>query len=182
MPSRPKIFAVCSSPDHGPGKNIRPEIELIQGLGTLRDAHYGRTVQHRSRVKKDPTQPNLRQVHLLHIELLNELKKSGFPVAPGILGENITTQGVDLLRLPRGTHLKLGKQAIVEVTGLRNPCVQIDSIAPGLMEAVLDRDEQGKLVRLAGIMGIVIQGGTVRAGEEISILRPELPHLALEPV
>lgn len=158
------------------------EIELIAGLGIRSDAHSGATVKHRSRVAKDPTQPNLRQVHLIHSELHRELDLKGFSLRPGQMGENITTIGVDLLALPTNTRLRLGDQVIIKVTGLRNPCAQLDGIYPGLMAAVLDRNDTGELVRKAGIMGVVIVGGTVRPGDKIKIEYPPQPHLALKPV
>jgi MOSC domain-containing protein YiiM len=134
-------------------------------------------------VRKDPTQPNLRQVHLIHTELHEELAGRGFPViAPGQMGENVTTSGVELLSLPRGTRLRLGQEAVVEVTGLRNPCNQLDEIAPGLMKAVLDRDADGEVVRKSGVMGVVLQGGEVRPGDAIEVELPTEPHVRLEPV
>jgi MOSC domain-containing protein YiiM len=146
------------------------------------DAHAGETVQHLSRVRRDPTQPNLRQVHLIHSELHDELRAKGFEVEPGQMGENVTTRGLDLLALPVGARLRLGEEAVVEVTGLRNPCKQLDGIQPGLMEATLEREEDGELVRKAGIMGVVLAGGEVRAGDEIAVELPPEPHRALGPV
>jgi MOSC domain-containing protein YiiM len=140
------------------------------------------TVKHRSRVARDPSQPNLRQVHLIHAELHDELRAAGFDVVAGQMGENITTAGVDLLGLPTGTRLRLGDEAVVEVTGLRNPCAQLDGIQPGLMAATLDRDERGRLIRKAGVMGVVLAGGEVRAGDEIRVELPPQPHRPLEPV
>jgi MOSC domain-containing protein YiiM len=157
-------------------------ITLRAGLGVEGDAHSGTTVQHRSRVRRDPTQPNLRQVHLLHVELLDELTAGGFAVAPGRLGENVTTRGVDLLALPTSTLLHLGTSAVVEVTGLRNPCVQLDGIQPGLMAATLDRDGEGRLVRRAGVMAVVRHDGEVAVGDEVRVELPPLPHRTLEPV
>ncbi|ROZ77164.1 MOSC domain-containing protein [Ramlibacter sp. WS9] len=154
---------------------------LVQGLGVQGDAHLGETVKHRSRVARDSTQPNLRQVHLLHAELFDELMAAGFAVWPGDLGENITTRGLDLLGLSAGTCLHIGK-AVIEVTGLRNPCSQIDRFQKGLMAAVLDRDAQGQLVRKAGVMGVVLAGGEVRAGDPIRAERLGLLHTPLAPV
>lgn len=173
---------VCQSNAHAFTKPPCPEVRLIEGLGVEGDAHCGRTVQHRSRVAKDPGQPNLRQVHLIHAELFDELAEAGFRVRPGDLGENITTRGVDLLGLPRGALLRLGARAIVEVTGLRNPCGQIDAFQKGLTQAVLARSADGSLIRKAGVMGIVRASGTVRAGDSISIETPEAPHAPLAPV
>jgi MOSC domain-containing protein YiiM len=157
-------------------------IELLEGLGVKDDAHMGKTVKHRSRVAKDPLQPNLRQVHLIHSELHSELKEKGFQVSAGDMGENITTEGVDLLNLPQNTVLKIGSRSQIKITGLRNPCSQLDGIQPGLMKAVLARDESGQLVRKAGIMGVVLCGGAINVGDTIEIELPHLPHLKLEKV
>jgi MOSC domain-containing protein YiiM len=151
-------------------------------LGVEGDAHLGETVKHRSRLARDPTQPNLRQVHLIHAELHDELQAAGFVVSAGQMGENITTRGVDLLALPTGTQLHLGKTAVVEITGLRNPCVQLDHFQAGLMAAVLGRDEHGRLIRKAGIMSIVLAGGEVRPGDPIIVELPPELHRSLEPV
>ncbi len=139
-------------------------------------------MKHRSRVRRDPTQPNLRQVHLLHAELFDELAAAGFALTPGLLGENVTTRGIDLLALPTGALLRLGDTAIVEITGLRNPCIQMNHLQPGLMAATLDRDAEGNLMRKAGIMGVVREGGTVRAGDPIAVELPAEPHRPLAPV
>ena len=155
---------------------------LVAGLGVEGDAHFGEKIQHRSRVRRDPTEPNLRQVHLIHSELHDELRGRGFDVAPGVMGENVTTRGVDLLDLPVGTVLRLGESAEVEITGLRTPCKQLDGIQPGLMAATLDRDGDGQLVRKAGVMGIVRAGGEVRPGDPIAVELPAEPRRALEPV
>jgi MOSC domain-containing protein YiiM len=163
-------------------KPNQKQIHLLAGLGLAGDAHQGETVKHRSRVKRDPSQPNLRQVHLIHAELHDELRNAGFALAPGQMGENITTRGINLLGLPVGTRLHLGETATVEVTGLRNPCAQLDGIAPGLMAATLDRDEHGALVRKAGIMGIVLNDGAVNPGDPIRVELPPEPHRSLEPV
>jgi MOSC domain-containing protein YiiM len=164
------------------GKAPASAVQLLAGLGVEGDAHKGVTVKHRSRVRRDPTQPNRRQVHLIAAELHDELRAAGFAIAPGAMGENVTTRGLDLLALPTGTRLRLGNHAIVEVTGLRNPCLQLDGIAPGLMQAVLGRDEHGGLVRKAGIMGTVVGAGEVRPGDAIVVELPPLPHAPLEPV
>jgi MOSC domain-containing protein YiiM len=176
------VTAVSRSAAHTVGKASEPRIRLLVGLGVEGDAHSGATVKHRSRVRRDPTQPNLRQVHLVHAELHDELAAAGFAVAPGVLGENVTTRGVDLLALPSGTRLGLGASAVVEVTGLRNPCAQLDGIQPGLMAATLARDGGGALVRKAGVMAVVVAGGDVRAGDPVSVEYPRAPHHALEPV
>ena len=163
-------------------KTEQLSIRLLDGIGVEGDAHAGITVKHRSRVRRDPSQPNLRQVHLIHAELHDDLRKKGFDLAPGEMGENITTRGVDLLGLPKGTLLRIGEEAVVEVTGLRNPCAQLDNIHPGLMSAVLDRDSTGDLVRKAGIMGVVVNGGAVRPGDAIHVQLPAGPHVKLERV
>ncbi len=176
------VVAVAAAPLHGFHKRLLAEIELQAGLGVKGDAHQGVTVKHRSRVAVDPTQPNLRQVHLIDMALFAELAGKGFAVTPGQMGENITTAGLDLLALPRGSLLHIGVSAVVEVTGLRNPCVQLDAFQDGLMQAVLARAPDGSLIRKAGIMGIVRAGGMVWPGDAIRVRLPPLPHHPLERV
>jgi len=176
------VKAVSKSPEHTMRKPNQASIKLLAGLGVEGDAHMGVTVKHRSRVKQDPTQPNLRQVHLIHAELHEELQTAGFSLEPGQMGENITTSGLNLLDLPRNTQLHIGETAIVEVTGLRNPCAQLDGIKEGLMKAVLGRDENNNLIRKAGIMGIVLQGGIVSPVDTILVRFPEPPFHPLEKV
>jgi MOSC domain-containing protein YiiM len=177
-----RVEAVSSSATHTLAKGNLAEIRLLEGLGVEGDAHAGTTVKHRSRVLKNPFQPNLRQVHLIHAELHDELRADGFGVASGQMGENITTRGIALLDLPTGTRLQLGDEAVIEITGLRNPCSQLESIQRGLMAAVLDRDEQGNLIRKAGVMAVVIAGGIVRPGDVIAVDLPPAPHQPLQPV
>jgi MOSC domain-containing protein YiiM len=176
------VVAVSFCAAHQFSKPVQKSIRLLAGLGAEGDAHLGVTVQHRSRIAKDPTQPNLRQVHLIHEEPLNELNASGFGVGPGTLGENVLTRGINLLELPRGARLHIGNTAIVEVTGLRDPCRQLDDYRPGLMAAVLSRDSYGNLVRKAGIMSTVLSTGSVEAGDLIRVELPLAPHLRLERV
>lgn len=176
------VTAVSRSAAHTFGKERRERIRLLAGLGVEGDAHMGETVKHRSRVARDPTQPNLRQVHLIHAELHDELRAAGFAVSAGEMGENVTTRGVDLLGLPTGAQLHLGGTAVVEVTGLRNPCAQLDGFRPGLRAAVLGRDEHGGLVRKAGVMGIVLVGGEVRPGDPVRVELPPEPHRPLDRV
>ena len=164
----PTVVAVHRSSSHSFSKFAEDSITLVEGLGVSGDAHSGQTVKHRSRVARDPSQPNVRQVHLLHAELFDELMAGGFAVWPGDLGENITTRGIDLLGLSTGTRLRIGA-AIIEVTGLRNPCSQIDRFQQGLTAAVLDRDAEGRLVRKAGVMGVVVAGGDVKPGDPIHV-------------
>ena len=170
------------SPTHSLRKSPCPSLRLVAGLGVEGDAHRGATVKHRSRVARDPTQPNLRQVHLMHAELHDELRAAGFNVSASQLGENITTRGLALLGLPTGTRLRLGADAVVEVTGLRNPCVQLDHFQTGLMNAVLGRDERGELVRKAGVMGVVLASGEVNIGDTVVVELPLPPHRPLAPV
>lgn len=177
-----RVLAVHRSSSHGFSKHAEEEITLVEGLGVEGDAHAGTTVKHRSRARRDPHAPNLRQVHLLHAELFDELVARDHPVFPGELGENITTRDLDLLALPAGTRLRIGDSAEVELTGLRNPCSQIDRFQPGLMAAVLDRDATGAIVRKAGVMAVVRRGGTVRPGDTILVQLPPVPHHALQPV
>jgi len=176
------VVGVAMSGGHSFSKTLQPSIAIRRGLGVEGDAHAGRTVQHLSRVARDPTQPNLRQVHLIHVELFAELAERGFVIAPGDVGENITTRGVPLLALPRGTRLRIGPSAIVELTGLRNPCAQLDRLQPGLMKAVLDRDADGNLVRKSGVMAIVIADGVIRPDDTIAVVLPDGPHEPLLPV
>jgi MOSC domain-containing protein YiiM len=177
-----RVVAVHRSTTHSFSKFPEDRLDLVAGLGVQGDAHAGVTVKHRSRVKKDPAAPNLRQVHLIHCELLRDLERRGFTVWPGDLGENITTEGIDLLAVPTGTQLAIGPQAVLEVTGLRNPCVQIDRFQSGLMDAVLDRAADGALIRKAGVMAIVIASGAISAGDAIEVRLPVAPHQPLVPV
>lgn len=176
------VTAVSRGARHGPHKPKRDAIRLLAGLGVEGDAHLGKTVQHRSRADRDPSLPNLRQVHLIGAELHDELRAAGFAVAAGEMGENVTTRGVDLLELPVGARLALGDAALVEVTGLRSPCSQLDGIQPGLMAATLAHDESGGLIRRAGVMAVVIAGGAVGPGDAVRCELPPGPHRVLEPV
>lgn len=177
-----EVVAVAARDGHGLGKTIQPAIELIAGEGVAGDAHRGTTVKHRSRVSKDPKQPNLRQVHLIHAELFDEVAHKGFAVAPGELGENITVRGLDLLGLPTGSVLTFRSGAAVQITGLRNPCVQIEGHSRGLMQALLDRADDGSLVRKGGVMGIVLTGGRVTVGDAIAVSLPPGQAEPLQPV
>ncbi len=176
------VIAVALNSSHSFSKSLQPSIRLLAGLGVEGDAHCGRTVKHRSRVAQDPSQANLRQVHLLHSELFEELAHAGLRVNPADIGENITTVGIDLLALPEGTVLKLGESAAVKLTGLRNPCYQLDHFQPGLMSAVLDRKPDGSLIRKSGVMAVVLNCGTVAPGDEIAIHLPDSPFKPLERV
>ncbi|NYV78808.1 MOSC domain-containing protein [Streptomyces sp. UH6] len=176
------VVAVSRNEEYSFTKPNQESVTLLAGLGVEGDVHAGVTVKHRSRVAADPTRPNLRQVHLIHSELFDELASAGYMVAPGELGENITTQGVDLLGLPTGTLLRLGEEAVVEVTGLRNPCLQIDGFQRGLLRQVVGRDEAGDVVRKAGVMSVVRTGGVVRPGDTVTITLPAEPHRPLEKV
>ena len=174
------VIAVSCSAQHTFSKQNQSFIRLIAGIGVEGDAHAGKMVKHRYLARKDPTKPNLRQVHLIQAELLDELNARGFSVGSGELGENITTRGVDLLALPTGTKLHIGTEAVIELTALRNPCHQIDDFQEGMLEAVLDTDEGGNVIRKAGVMGIVLIGGEIRPGDSILIELPPEPHKALE--
>jgi MOSC domain-containing protein YiiM len=176
------VTAVSLSARHTPTKPNADSIRLLAGLGVESDAHSGATVKHRSRVARDPSQPNLRQVHLVHAELHDTLREQGLAVSAGQMGENVTTRGVDLLGLPEGARLHLGDTTIVEVTGLRNPCAQLDRIQPGLMRATLERAHDGSLVRKAGIMAVVLEDGAVRTGDPIRVELPSDPHRPLTSV
>ncbi|MFL1900260.1 MOSC domain-containing protein [Streptomyces tauricus] len=174
------VVAVSSNGVYSFSKPNRESITLLAGLGVEGDVHAGVTVKHRFRMRKDPSQPNLRQVHLIHEELFDEVRDAGFEIAAGELGENVTTRGIDLLGLPVGTLLRLGDEAVVEVTGLRNPCAQIDTFRKGLMKQVVGRGEDGKVLVRSGIMGVVVTGGPVRPGDPVEVELPAGPHLPLE--
>lgn len=178
----PLVVAVASSSTHSFSKTRQSAITVVAGLGVEGDAHCGVTVKHRSRVAKDPTQPNLRQVHLIHGELFSELGQQGFTVQPSQLGENITTQGIDLLALPEGTELLIGKHVVLRLTGLRNPCEQLNQFQPGLMAALVHRAPDGRLIRKAGVMSVVVSGGKVQPGDQIRVRVPAEPHRSLERV
>jgi MOSC domain-containing protein YiiM len=179
---QPTVIAVHLDAKHRFSKAPAEQITVIAGHGIEGDAHAGATVKHRSRRRWNPSLPNLRQVHLMHAELFDELAEQGFEVTPGDLGENVTTRGIDLLSLPVGTHRRLGPEAVVEVTGLRNPCVQIDRFQPGLLKQVLAQDENGGVIRKAGIMSVVVHGGPITPADPIAIELPAEPHHALKPV
>ncbi|MFI8233397.1 MOSC domain-containing protein [Streptomyces sp. NPDC085900] len=174
------VAAVSSNETYSFTKPNRESITLLAGLGVEGDVHAGVTVKHRSRVARDPSQPNLRQVHLIHEELFGEVREAGFEVAAGQLGENVTTRGIDLLGLPVGALLRLGDEAVVEVTGLRNPCLQIDNFRSGLLKQVVGRGADGAVRHRAGIMGVVLRGGVVRPGDPVGVELPEGPHRPLE--
>lgn len=176
------VLAVHRSADHTFSKSSTDAIRLVAGIGVEGDAHAGRTVQHLSRIARDASQPNLRQVHLLQSELFEELSQGGFQVGPGDIGENVTTTGLDLLGLSAGARLRLGPEAVVEVTGLRTPCRQLDGLQRGLMAATLERDAAGGLVRRTGVMSVVVAGGEVRPGDAIEIQPPAGAQRPLEPV
>jgi hypothetical protein len=181
VPAAASIVAVSRDGQHRFSKPNVDAITLIEGIGVEGDAHSGTTVQHLSRVARDPSQANLRQVHLIHRELFDEVAANGYSVAPGDMGENVTTNGIDLLGLSQGTRLHLGDEAIIEITGLRNPCTQINGLASGLMKQTLGRDEDGNIVRKAGVMSIVLAGGVVKPGDSIRIEAPAV-HVPLAPV
>ncbi|WP_250892929.1 MOSC domain-containing protein [Curtobacterium aurantiacum] len=179
---QPRVVAVSKDGEHRFSKPLVDAVTLVAGWGIEGDAHAGTTVQHRSRVARDPSQPNLRQVHLLHAELFAEVAEAGFSVEPGQMGENVTTSGIDLLGLPEGAVLHLGDDASVRVTGLRNPCQQINGFEPGLLRAVLGRAEDGTVERKGGVMSVVLTGGTVRPGDRIRVELPDGEQRPLQPV
>ncbi len=176
------VVAVHRDTRHRVTKPTVDEVVLIEGFGIEGDAHGGATVQHRSRKRWNRDLPNLRQVHLIHSELFDQVAADGFSMSPGLIGENITTRGLDLLELPTGTRLRLGQDAVVELTGLRNPCVQINGIEDGLMKRLISVDDSGETVRLAGVMSVVLAGGVVRAGDTIAVELPVGERRALAPV
>jgi MOSC domain-containing protein YiiM len=176
------VVAVSRDAAHRFSKVNQDGIRLLTGLGVEGDAHLGVTVQHLHRIARDPTEPNLRQVHLIHDELFDELRAAGYGIAPGDLGENVTTHGLDLLGLPAGTRLRLGPDAVVEVTGLRNPCRQIDHFRSGLLKQVVGRNEAGRIIRKSGIMGVVLEDGEIHPGDPVRAHLPAGPHRPLETV
>ena len=177
-----RVVSVSAAATHRFSKPVRPVIRLLAGRGVEGDVHCGETVKHRSRVAADPSAPNLRQVHLLPAELFEALRTIGFDLVPGDLGENILTRGLDLLALPRGARLALGMRAVVEVTGLRNPCAQIEAFRPGLLAALVGRGEDGTVVRRAGVMAVVLEGGEVHPGDAVVEALPPSPWQRLERV
>lgn len=177
-----RVVAVSKDPLHQFSKSVVSEITLIEGWGVEGDAHAGRTVQHRSRVARDPSQPNLRQIHLIHAELFDELAGAGYTVTAGQMGENIATRGIDLLNLPTGSQLRFGDDATVRVTGLRNPCQQINTFAPGLLREVMGRAEDGSVERKGGVMAVVIASGVVRPHDPIAVTFPTGVQEPLKPV
>ena len=179
--THPTVIAVASDTAHNVIKPVQARIKLIAGWGVEGDAHAGKTIQHRYDKKRNPDAPNLRQVHLMHAELFDQMAALGITVEPGQMGENITTRNIDILRLPRGTQLKIG-EAIIEITGLRNPCKHLNKVAIGLMKACISRYEDGTIFPQSGVMGTVIAGGTIKAGDEIQMITPDPPHHRLEPV
>ena len=134
------------------------------------------------RVQRDAEQPNLRQVHLVASELFTEVADQGFSVGPGDIGENVTTAGLDLVRLPVGSIVRLGPDALVALTGLRNPCVQIDAFQEGLQGAMLGRDHDGSLLRKSGVMSVVVRGGVVSTGDTIEVRFPPGPAVRMEKI
>jgi hypothetical protein len=232
--SRGTVASVSSNDSYTFTKPVHDRIVLVAGFGVEGDVHGGVHVRHRFRVAADPTQPNLRQVHLMHEELFAEVGEKGYDVAAGNLGENITTSGLDLLGLPVGTILRFGEgvgesadlaadspaspldevfatagattlneptaraveavraavardaghdpRPAVIVAGLRNPCGQINGFRPGLLKEVLDRDEDGNLVRKGGVMGVVLRGGAVTPGDPVAAELPPGPWSPLEPI
>lgn len=180
--TRPVIVGLARDAEHRFSKQPVNALTLIAGQGVAGDAHCGVTVKHRSRVARDPSQPNLRQVHLIAAELLDEVTAKGLPVAPGEMGENVTLRGLDLLALPTGTRLHLGPEAVIRLTGLRNPCAQIDGFRPGLLAEMLPRDAEGRVTRRAGVMAVVETGGAVSLGDAVGVVLPDGPHQPLLPV
>jgi MOSC domain-containing protein YiiM len=175
------VESVSRDGRHRFSKDPVPRIRVLEGMGVEGDTHAGATVQHRSRVRRDPTQPNLRQVHLIHAELLEEVNALGHDVRPGTLGENVLTRDLDVLALPRDTRLRIG-DAVLRVTGLRNPCQQIEDARPGLLKLMVFRAEDGSIVRRCGVMAVVESDGEIAVGDAIAIEMPDGDRVPLEPV
>jgi MOSC domain-containing protein YiiM len=178
----PSVVAVSADSQHRFSKPNADSIRVIAGYGIEGDAHAGATIQHRGPKRRDPSKPNLRQVHLIHSELHDELRESGYDVQPGELGENITTRGIDLLGLPQGTRLRIGPDAVLEVTGLRSPCRQINTFQPGLLKEVIHTEPDGTVVRKTGIMSVVHTTGVISPDDPIVVELPDGAHLPLEEV
>jgi MOSC domain-containing protein YiiM len=176
------IVAVNRDSQHRFSKPSVDSIRVIAGFGIEGDSHAGATIQHLGPMRADPTQPNLRQVHLIHSELHDELRDLGHDVKPGEMGENITTRGIDLLGLPQGTRLRIGPDAVVEVTGLRSPCQQLNTFQPGLLKQVIHTDADGTVLRKTGIMSVVLTSGVIHPEDPIVVDLPTGPHVPLEPV
>jgi len=175
------VIAVCCDSKHNLIKPTRDHIILVAGFGVQGDAHYGETVQHLYDKRRNPDAPNLRQVHLIHTEFFDELSEKGFTVKPGQMGENITTRGIDLLGLSRGTKLHIG-EAVIEITGLRNPCSKLNKIQEGLLPASLGQWDDGTMLAKTGVMAIILKGGKVRPKDLIKVETPDSPHIRLTPV
>ncbi|GAA3019862.1 MOSC domain-containing protein [Streptomyces fulvorobeus] len=178
-----RVTAVSSEKAYSFSKRNRTGITLLAGLGVQGDVHAGETIRHQFRMRYEPRLPNLRQVHLIHEELFDELAAKGFTVTPGQLGENVSTRGIDLLGLPTGALLRLGEEAVVEVTGLRNPCAKINDFRRGLLQEVFELDAAtGEFVFKCGIMGVVRRSGAVHPGDTVHVELPPGPHTPLERV
>lgn len=174
--SAPAVIAVASDSGHNFSKPLRPVINLIAGFGVEGDAHAGKTVQHLWDKKKTPYAPNLRQVHLVHEEIFAQLAEDGFTVTPGDIGENIVTRGIDLLNLPLATQLEFQSGAVVELTGLRDPCSKLNKVQDGLIHKFVYKSEEGKRAVKSGVMSIVLTGGEIRPHDSITVKLPEGPH------
>jgi hypothetical protein len=171
------VHSVSASPRHGFSKLVRESITLIKGHGVDGDAHAGAFVKHRYLARWRPRMANERQVHLINQALFEELFSEGFNVQPGNLGENVTTRGIDLLRLPLGTMLALGPTAAVELRGLRTPCVLVDRFRKGLLKALVRKGEQPRF--RAGVMGVVREGGILFPGNPVKVTISPAPWQAL---
>jgi MOSC domain-containing protein YiiM len=172
------VVAVHRKEEYGVFKEIQESVHLVKGFGVQGDAHMGTLVQHRYNKKQNPNQPNLRQVHLIQAELFDDLKELGLIVKPGEMGENITTRNIDIINLPLDTKLHLGDSAILQLTGLREPCGQLNTVQKGLKNAVLDESGKSRV----GVMSVVLRGGAVKADDLIRVELPSEPHQDLQPV
>ena len=166
------VLSVSRDDKHRFSKPTVSSIRLVAGFGVEGDSHAGATVQHLYEKKRNPSAPNLCQVHFMAAELFDDLVPTGYTVAPGELGENVTTEGINLMSLPLGTQLHLGAQAVVSVTGMRSPCSLINGYQKGLMKQLIKTDAAGTVHRRGGIMGVVVRGGVVNPGD---CIRVELP-------
>ncbi|SRR6266446_5986019 len=173
MESRPmsgRVIAVCCNPEPDLPKPVVDAVHLIENWGVEGDYHAGSLVRHRYLAKKDPTRPNMRQVLLMDAAVFAELAQNDIHIGPGMMGENITIEGMAMMQLAVGTRLAIGS-AIVEVTERRSPCYQLNGIDPRLLKAVA-RKQDGQAIFKAGIMAQILQGGWVRAGDLVKVLSP----------
>lgn len=175
------VLAVSADRGHRFRKMPQRDILLVEGHGVEGDAHAGPFVRHRYLARRQPRLPNLRQVHLIPSALFGTLRRCGYEIGAGGLGENVTTAGLNLEEMPLGTRILLGQTASVELIGLRTPCVLIDRFRSGLKQHLLAFAKTGPAFR-CGVMGVVRTGGRVAAGDVARVVLPSPPVRALPPI